>query len=275
MDSMTNEDNSQNAPAIGLAANRRLGFMCLQQLIDAEMAPTTLLVPKGKSADMWTAKTVDLFERSCGGLVIAGKSFREADGISRLGDQHLDYMISIHFPYIVPQEVLDLPRIGTLNLHPAFLPYNRGWHTPSWAIVDGTPYGATLHWMDAGVDTGDIAMQRQVAVRPGDTADSLYQRVLDAELDLFRDAIPAIATNELPRIPQVEEGTEHRKSDLAPYQALDLKQSQTVGETLKQLRALTTNSWGEAACFEEDGIVYRIRVEMQAEPVKQAERKAA
>ena len=103
----------------------------------------------------------------------------------------------------------------------------------------------------------------------------MYQRVLDAELDLFCDAIPLIAANDLPRIPQVQEGTEHRKSDLAPYQALDLQRSQTVGETLKQLRALTTNSWGEAACFEEDGIVYRIRVEMQAEPVSQRKAKAA
>ena len=272
---MTDKTKTHSTPAIGLAANRRLGFMCLQQLIAADLAPTTLLVSKGKSADMWTAKTVDLFERSCGGLVIQGKSFREPDGISRLGEQNLDYMISVHFPYIVPQAILDLPKIGTLNLHPAYLPYNRGWHTPSWAIVDGTPYGATLHWMDAGVDTGDIAMQRQVAVRPGDTADSLYQRVLDAELELFRDAIPFITANELPRIPQVDEGTEHRKSDLAPYQSLDLNRVQSVGETLKQLRALTTNAWDEAACFEENGVLYRIRVETQAEPAAQPKRKAA
>ena len=266
---------SKSFPVIGLAANRRLGFLALQALLESNFMPRLLLVPKGKPADMWTAKTVDLFQRSGGRLTIQGKGFREKNGIKQISRQHLDYLISVHFPYIVPAEVLDLPRVGTLNLHPAFLPFNRGWHTPSWAIADNTPYGATLHWMDDGIDTGDIALQKQVAVRPDDTADSLYQRVLAAEIELFRSALPALANNALPRMPQTSSGTEHCKADLEAYQAMDLDTVQSVGETLTHLRALTTNSWNEAASFAIDGKQYRVRVEFQAVEDEALTRKAA
>ena len=139
---------SSESPNIGLAVNRRIGFQVVQHMIQSGSVPRILLVPKGRPADMWTAKTVDIFEKAAGnGRVQHGKSFRAAEGVARLAESNLDYLISIHFPYIVPAEVLELPKIGTLNLHPAYLPYNRGWHTPSWAIADGTPYGATLHWI--------------------------------------------------------------------------------------------------------------------------------
>ena len=73
----------------------------------------------------------------------------------------LDYIICVHFPYIVPREILSIPKYGVTNLHPAYLPYNLGWHTPSWAILENTPIGATLHYMDECVDTGDIIHQKK------------------------------------------------------------------------------------------------------------------
>ena len=203
--------------------------------------------------------------------ILRGKAFRQSAGIQRLAELQLDYVISIHFPYIVPEQALQLPRVGTLTLHPAYLPYNRGWNTPTWAITDGTPYGATLHWMDAGVDTGDIAMQEQISVRPTDTANQLYQRVLDLEFDLFTRAFPLICAHRLPRVPQTGTGTKHRKQDLRAAQALRLDDVQTVGETLRQLRALTTNSWDEAAYFEHDGQCFRVQVAIRGEVAKAAE----
>ena len=112
--------------------------------------------------------------------VLRGAEFRAPSGIERLRAIGADYIVSVHFPYIIPPEVLAIPSIGSLNLHPAFLPYNRGWHTPSWAILEDTPYGATLHWIDEGVDTGDIAISRQLETRVSDTAHTLYQRALQS-----------------------------------------------------------------------------------------------
>lgn len=262
-----------STPRIGLAANRKIGYDALRLLQNNALAPKVLLVAKGKSADDWTRRLVASVTGET--TVIRGNIFREPEGIRHLRALDLDYLISVHFPYIMPPGVLSLPRIGTLNLHPAYLPFNRGWHTPSWAIKEGTPYGATLHWIDEGVDTGDIAVQRQIQVHSGDTADSLYQRVLELELQLFAEALPMIRKHRLPRIPQLGDGTAHRKQDLDAQRCLRLDEALPVRETLRRLRALTTNSWNEAAYFDEGGKRYRVRVVIQPDEERAEIRPAA
>src|SRR3954469_2092541 len=115
--------------------------------------------------------------------IIIGSAFKEEDTIQKLKALDLDYIIGIHFPYLIPSHILSIPKIGFLNLHPAYLPYNKGWHTPSWAILEGTPYGATLHFMAEQLDAGDIIHQKKCEVYPYDTANSLYPRVLDLEYE--------------------------------------------------------------------------------------------
>lgn len=177
----------------------------------------------------------------------------------------VDYMLSVHFPFKFPRAVLEVPAIGTLNLHPAWLPYNRGWHTPTWAIYEKTPYGATLHWVDEGLDSGDIALRRRIEVQPDDTAHTLYQRVLELEETLLREALPLMIEKRLPRIPQERHGSSHAKHEIAGIQMLELGRVVRVEDVIKQLRALTTNRRDEAAYFEVDGMRYRMRVEIVPE----------
>lgn len=248
------------SPKLAFAANRRIGYRALKMLIDEGIRPAALLIPRGKKADKWCDRMAELVS---GGAVLRGIGFREPNGISQLRQLQLDYILSVHFPYVLTPDVFNLPRVGTLNLHPSYLPYNRGWHTPSWAIVDGTPYGATLHWVDGGLDTGDIALQRRVEVREDDTAHALYQRVLDEELALLRDAIPLLASGRLPRTPQMVAGTAYCKKDLQKTMCLDLAEVTSMGQLLRRLRSLTTNCWDEAAYFEDGGVQYRIRVDIR------------
>ena len=247
-------------PRIALAANRQIGLRALRLLRDHQIEPVALLLPTGSAAD----ESVEAMRQEVPHVpTLLGKEFRSGAGVHWLSSLHLDYILSVHFPYIIPATVLELPRIGTLNLHPALLPFNRGWHTPSWAILDGTPYGATLHWVDDGVDTGDIALQREVRVLPSDTADSLYARVLAAELELMREAIPRLQNHTLPSIPQGKEGTSHRKSDLDTVRRLDLHQSMLVADVVRIARALTTSREDEAAWFEVDGKRYLLRISIR------------
>ncbi len=246
-----------NNPRIAFAANRSIGVQSLRVLIEHGIEPVALIVPKGKNVDAAIGKMLRTLPHV---PVLHGKVFREKEGIEKLESLDIDYFMSIHFPYIIPQSVLDVPRIGSLNLHPAYLPYNRGWHTPSWAILDQTPYGATLHWVDEGMDTGDIAIQREVKVTPSDTADTLYARVLAAEIEILREAVPLLKARALPRVPQTGQGTEHRKSDLSRVRRLDLNERLTVHEVLRRIRALTTNQDEEAAWFELDGERYLVQL---------------
>lgn len=255
-------------PRIAFAANRNIGLESLQLLVANGIRPVAILVPHGKRIEQ---RLVDSLQATVPqATLIQGRSFRSPEGVRQLRSLNLDYMLSVHFPYLIPRDVLDTLRMGALNLHPAYLPYNRGWHTPSWAILDQTPYGATLHWIDEGLDTGDLVMQKRVEVLPSDTADSLYARVLAAEVDVLRDAIPRLKSHTLPRIPQSGPGTQHVKTDLESMRRLHLHDRMTVGELLRRIRALTTNCEDEAAWFELDGERYLVQLTIRRDANYQA-----
>jgi len=243
------------------AANRAIGVQGIALVREAGLDIVGLLLPAPPDG----SHNAEMRRRAPGVPVLEVDGFRDSESIDKLKSISCDYLLSVHFPYLFPPAVLALPRGGTLNVHPAFLPFNRGWHTASWAILENTPIGATLHWVDEGVDSGDIALQRRVDIRPDDTADGLYRRVLEAEIKLLRDGLPLLKKGLLPRRPQRGPGTFHRKSDLQTIRRLNLTRNSPVQATIDLLRALTTSNSSEAACFEIEGKKYSIRVEIQEE----------
>lgn len=252
------EEVKVSRPKLAYAANRLIGLRGLELLLEAGWQPEILMLPGADRAEFAN----EMKELVPGAEVMEGRAFRET-GVDVLASSELDYILSVHFPYIIPPAVLKIPRTGTLNLHPAYLPFNRGSNTPTWAIVDGNPYGATLHWVDEGLDTGEVALQKGLDVRPDDTAHSLYQRVLQLELELLHEALPLLFSRTLPRVPQAGRGSCHLKEELRTMQRLELTEFRQVGDVLKFLRALTTKDWDEAAYFEIDGNTYSVRVEMR------------
>ena len=258
------------------AGDRDIAVWALDYLVSRGDLPVALLLP-----DRERATHASELRRLCGhlpkDLIFEGRAFREEAAVSALQALECDLVLGVHFPYIVPHEVLRVPRFGVLNLHPAYLPYNRGWHTPSWAILDDTPYGATLHFMDSGVDTGDIVHRKQILISPGDTADDLYGRVKRLELEVLTEAWPAIAAGDIERRPQpAEAGTAHKRAELfsPEVQELDPHEVRRVGDVLRTLRALTTNRTEEAAYFEADGRRFRVQVKIAEEPLRPKDKAA-
>ena len=245
------------------AGDRQIAVNILKLLIRKGHSPLALLVTNGEKS---THKgEIIVLANLTRDLVFEGKEFCTKKSIDQLQTLDLDYIIGIHFPLIIPQEVLNIPRIGFLNLHPAYLPYNKGWHTPSWAILDGTPYGATLHFMTNLLDEGDIIHQEQMEVLPSDTANSLYERVLILEEKVFNAALPLLVLLTPKRISQTEEGTAHSKKDLIEQQELNLNESATFEVMINKLRALTTNTIEEAAYFRKDGKKYKVQIHIEEE----------
>ena len=252
---------------IAFAGDREISAQVLSLILARGIRPLALLVSAAG-----TASHADRLVEMCHFLeperILRGARFREPGAVALLQKLQLDYIICIHFPYIVPKEVLSVPRIGVLNLHPAFLPYNRGWHTPSWAILEQTPIGATLHFMDAGVDTGDIIHQLELRVSPGDTAHTLYARLLELELKVFAEAWPRLESGQFERKRQdLARGSFHLREDLLQdaVRQIDLDEEMTARDLICKLRALTTNQHAEAAYFEEDGKRFRIQVVIHEE----------
>ncbi len=255
-----------NEPRLIFAGDRDISVAVLDFILAQGVEPVALFVSDKKRASH-AAKLREMCCNLSDDFVLEGPTFRSAEGLKLMRDVRPDFVIGIHFPYIVPPEVLELSGKGFLNLHPAYLPYNRGWHTPSWAILDGTPVGATLHIMDAGLDTGNIIRQRELLISPADTADSLYKRLKQLEVEVFKEAWPQIVSGEITSFCQEGTGSSHTKADLIcdSVQAINLDENVRAGDLLKRLRALTTNDVREAAFYTENGVRYRIQVTVTPE----------
>jgi methionyl-tRNA formyltransferase len=231
------------------------------------VTPLALLVPAAGRASH-AHSLIDMCPFLKPERILRGTRFREPEAVALMLELRPDYIICIHFPYIVPEEVLAAPRLGVLNLHPALLPYNRGWHTPSWAILEQTPIGATLHFMDSGVDTGDIVHQAEISVSPGDTAHTLYAKLLDLEMKVFAEAWPQLESGHYERKRQdLARGSFHLREDLLQdaVRQIDLGETVSARDLIRKLRALTTSRLDEAAFFEQDGKRFRIQVVISEE----------
>ncbi len=96
-----------------------------------------------------------------------------------------DWLISCGCDYILKQDTLDRFGGRTVNLHPSFLPWNRGQHPNLWSWYDNTPKGVSLHRMDAGIDTGPIYAQVPVFMDDDETLRTSYRKLSDALQELF------------------------------------------------------------------------------------------
>jgi len=117
-----------------------------------------------------------------------------------------DLMILAYVTQIVPLALADVPRLGSICFHPSLLPRHRGGSAINWALIAGeSATGVSVFWVDAGIDTGPLLLQRAVPIDPNDSAGSLYyQRVLPAGVTLVLDAVALIESGTAPRLVQDE-----------------------------------------------------------------------
>lgn len=107
---------------------------------------------------------------------------------------------------IIPEKLLDVPSIGTLCYHPSLLPRHRGASGINWAIIEGdTQTGLTIFWVDKGIDTGPILLQKVVEIGPDETTGSLYFNTLfPMGIEAMVEAVELIKTGKARRIAQDE-----------------------------------------------------------------------
>lgn len=172
--------------------------------------------------------------------IFDGSLLHRPDTLAAIQQLVPDIGISVMFGYILRPHFLDLFSRGVINLHPGLLPYNRGAYPNVWSIIEGTPAGVTIHYVDAGVDTGDIIAQRSVEVEPVDTGETLYHKLERASLELFMESWPLIRSGNAPRVPQrEEEGTFHRRKDVESIDEIVMDRPYKAKELINIIRART------------------------------------
>jgi methionyl-tRNA formyltransferase len=198
--------------------------------------------------------------------VTSSDTLSSPETIDLLRARRLDLIILAWWPYLLREPLLSLPRLGCLNFHPSYLPYNRGKHPNFWSLVEETPFGVTLHFADTGVDTGDIAFQSRIDTTWEDTGETLYRKAQCEIVRLFRDVFPRIQKGEIPRLPQdLSEGSFHRARELEPASRIDMDRSYRGRELLNLLRARTFSGY-PGAWFVENGQRFEVRVQIVRVP---------
>jgi methionyl-tRNA formyltransferase len=123
-----------------------------------------------------------------------------------------DAIVVVGYGRIIPPWMLDLPPLGNLNLHASLLPKYRGAAPVQWAIARGENVtGVTTMRIDAGLDTGDILLQKEIPIAPDDTAETLAPRMAAVGADLMVETIHGFQDGTIHPRPQ-----DHAKATLAP-----------------------------------------------------------
>ncbi len=114
-----------------------------------------------------------------------------------------DLIVVANFGQILRRDVLSIPPKGCINVHPSMLPKYRGPLPLYWALENKeTMTGVSVHYMDEGIDSGDIILQRSFDIARWDTEGSLRKKAADHSVPLLHETIELISRGVAPRIPQ-------------------------------------------------------------------------
>jgi methionyl-tRNA formyltransferase len=135
--------------------------------------------------------------------ILAPTSIRRPEFLDRIRTVGPDLIVVSGFHRIFPKALLDIPRLGVINLHLSLLPKNRGPCPWKWVIVGGeTVTGATVVQMNEGTDEGDIIFQKSLVVDEEDTGGTLFDRLVSLGVPMLADAMEDVLRGKAKRKPQ-------------------------------------------------------------------------
>ncbi|WP_375462349.1 methionyl-tRNA formyltransferase [uncultured Methylobacterium sp.] len=142
-----------------------------------------------------------------GAPVLTPATLRDPEAAETFAGHAADVAVVVAYGLLLPQAILDLPRHGCLNLHGSLLPRWRGAAPIQRAVMAGdAESGVGVMRMEAGLDTGPVAMEARVALRPGMTAGDLHDALMPVGADLMGRALRALEAGTLAFVPQAEVG---------------------------------------------------------------------
>lgn len=161
--------------------------------------------------DVKDENTIPSIIRKTGDNVI---SFNSRITLDEIINKKIDFMVCDRPRFLLSDEILNhLPR-KIINIHPSFLPWNRGYFPNYWSAKTRTPHGTTIHFIDSGIDTGDIISQTQVNFFEDDTLKTTYYRLRALSVSLFESIWGEVRTGKMLGIKQNKnDGSHYYKKD--------------------------------------------------------------
>ena len=204
-------------PAAG-AAPLRIVFMgtpdfavpCLQALIDGPDEVIGVVarpdMPAGRGQKMVSPPTIQL-AREHGIRTFQPKALKSGPFPEALGALGADLFVVVAYGRILPSAILEMPRLGCINVHASLLPRLRGAGPIQWSVLRGDAVsGVTTMWMDEGMDTGDMLRVAELPLRPDETGQSLHDKLSVLGAALLRETLDCLHRGSLTFTPQPHDG---------------------------------------------------------------------
>ena len=161
--------------------------------------------PKGRGNQL-AESPVKVAAKRIGIEVLQPERIRRTENLEQLKAHAAEIMVVVGYGQIIPQQIIDIPRQGILNVHASLLPKYRGAAPIQWAIANGeTETGVTIMQIDAGLDTGDMLLKASVPIGSAETAPELSSRLAPLGADLLIEAIHQIEAESAKREKQRNE----------------------------------------------------------------------
>ena len=157
--------------------------------------------PKGRGHKLAACPVKELAQKSI--PVFQPERIKRPEGVEMLRSLEPDLCVTAAFGQLLSQEILDIPKLGTINVHSSLLPRHRGSAPINWSIIKGDQVtGVTTMFTDKGMDTGDILLMRETPIGERETAGELSDRLAEMGAQLLIETLRALEAGTLTRIPQ-------------------------------------------------------------------------
>jgi len=168
------------------------------------------------------------------------ESLRDPTALAELAALQPEAGVGVAYGQILPQEVLDIPPRGVLNVHPSLLPRHRGAAPVPAAILAGdAETGVTIILMDAGMDSGPVLAQRRVPIKDSDTTGTLMAGLAEVAAELLAETLPRWLRGEIE--PQPQDDSQATKAPLLKKERAAIDWSLPAAEIWRRVRAY--NPW--------------------------------
>ena len=186
---------------------KQIGAACLKLAVaGGQKIAFVVANPDDAGTDTWYESLVKIAD-SLDLLCEIGKRPKSQEIVEKIAATKPDIIFCIGSTELIPASILNIPRLGTINIHPALLPKYRGRYSLPHAIFNGeTKTGVTLHFMDEGIDSGPIILQESFTLDDDDTARSAYDKFTSTGVLIFERFLTMLSESDsIKSTPQKEE----------------------------------------------------------------------
>lgn len=186
---------------------KNIGYGCLKHLLkknNIEISSVIINKDGDTQKDRWFQSVTELaIEHDI--KIFKPKNINDKTSVDFIKRLHPDMIIVVYYDQILKKDVIRIPKKGCVNVHMGLCEEYRGCYPTTWPIINGEDTaGVTMHYIDEGIDSGDVINQIKVKIDDDDTGETLYNKCTRAGIDLFGDTVDCLFSDTISARKQIK-----------------------------------------------------------------------